>query len=196
MNLDERDTSEVLGHVKGKTLRLPLTVADAVWAGRMCVGEEGENASTEAYRAVLSCLLRRYVVVKESQNTGWDSFTDLLRAFSQPINPRWENDGTPAQIARRRVMRSLEWRRLPAKVRSIVLALMTGRLPLTAPTAINFADGPTSARFMANNPTAQVVPSAAKNVLLSMPASRGYGREVVVVGVRRCPFLVALFGES
>lgn len=166
-----------LGYADGGLLVLAMSDTDALWLGRALVGEEGASASHEAYRAVASCLCRRWIQVQQPRARSggallWPTFTHLIRAYCQPVNPAWEARGTAAQIERRALIRSMRWDELPPAAQRVALGMCSGELSLTAPAAVHFADGPTSAHFMANNPGSAVVSSAAKNVLISTAASR------------------------
>lgn len=151
-----------------------VTEEDALWLGRALVGEEGERASRAAHHAVASTLIRRWAFASRSYPRSFPTLTAMVRAYSQPVNPIWENRGDADAIARRARIRSLAWSQLPETVRGVVVALLTGAESLSARGAVHFADGPTSANFQRNNPSATVVPSAAANVLLAMPGSAAF----------------------
>lgn len=128
----------ILATVNGR----PVTDEDALWLGRAMEGEAGSNA-LEAH-ACASVLLRRWA------QRGGASFTEHIRAFSQPVNPRWAAGGdlalrnpssaTAAQLERRARVTALGWLQLSASARDAVAAVLGGRLLL--PGAIDWG-GPT-----------------------------------------------------
>jgi hypothetical protein len=127
-----------------------LTTTDVVWAARMVVGEGAEDAS-----AILWTMTQRFGGLQ-----AWDTFTELLRAYSQPINPLWYRDGaccapgatgcptrnsagSPAcserAFARRTRITNLAWDEIPAHVRRTVLQWARAELPNPVPQAVHFA---------------------------------------------------------
>ena len=121
------------------------------------MGEGGRSDRTERL-AIASTMIRRWLV-RSVASAG-----RAFELFSSPINPRWlpGNDRfeehsadlaagripntasnrqvvSPSAVARRRRFRSLRWADIPAAVRGDVVGLLTGRLPLTAGKANNFA---------------------------------------------------------
>lgn len=165
----------------GSVVSLPLSGLDALWLARSIVGESQRDAL-----AVGSTLLRRWCFVNDQRkNAGssllWPTFTDLVRAYSQPVNPAWADRGTEQQIARRARITGLSWAEIPESVRTVVLGLLGGRVPLSKPGAIHFADTRVSRTFMANNPGAKTVGDG-HNTFLSLPASRSYPEPRVVRG--------------
>lgn len=126
-----------------------LTTEDVVWAARMVVGEGDEDTE-----ALLWAMTQRYAL------GAWSTFTELLRAYSQPINPLWYPSGaccqpggagcptgggygTPAcserAFGRRARITHLTWEEIPLRVRRIVLTWAEGKLPNPVPRATHFA---------------------------------------------------------
>lgn len=60
-----------------------LTPNDKLWAARMIAGEGGDPT------AVLWTMASRFALLRNTYGT----FTSLLRAYSQPINPAWSREG-------------------------------------------------------------------------------------------------------
>lgn len=65
-----------------------LTGEDMLWAARMIVGEAGRGADKDDASAMLWAMMNRFM-----QYGNWYDYTELLRKFSQPINPIWYRDG-------------------------------------------------------------------------------------------------------
>jgi hypothetical protein len=69
----------------GKTYA--LTETDVIWLARSIRGECGANPSRESAAAVAWTMMNRFMLVPGFAK--WTSYTDLIRAFSQPVNPAW-----------------------------------------------------------------------------------------------------------
>ena len=195
-----------IGTLHGERCSVVLTMDDALWTARAVHGEASSNAAGRAneHRAIVSVWLRRWAKVNDRRIKGgeaplWPSFTDLVRAHSQPVNPRWSDDprtaevdgdlaranpsrATPAQLARRQRIQSLDWESIPLPVRRIVLALLSGADPLTARPAIDFA-APTlweryGARWSTREERERTLPGAvrAKDAARSSPRGDEYIR--------------------
>jgi hypothetical protein len=120
--------------------RAALDASTALWAGRMLVGEGYKNGSGPA---VLWSTMYRYLGMPHD----WGSYTNLMRSFSQPINPKWLPGGSLFEkyktskkevykiatsdkaVSRRRRIQALEWRDLPIKVQQLVGSFAIGQLP-------------------------------------------------------------------
>jgi hypothetical protein len=119
---------------------VPLTEEDRLWTGRMIVGETGGN-NREAAAAVTWAIAQNLMLIVGTGNARprFSSFTNVLRAYAQPINPRWEDRGTEAQIARRARIRSLSWSALPEATQQAVDDFFAGRLENPVPDMVDFA---------------------------------------------------------
>lgn len=121
-----------------------ITDTDALWLGRMVVGEGGYNASTEKIRALLWAIMNRFMLNPSQRKK--DSLTAVVRAFSQPINPRWDGEGSDdfcapggkyhgtdycsdSRLERREKMTELSWSKIPLKIRAEIEKLRRGELP-------------------------------------------------------------------
>jgi hypothetical protein len=111
----------------------PLTPEDKLWLGRALVGETG-GENRQAAAAVAWSMKNRY-----EQKRRWRTFSSLLRAYCQPINPKWESldsEGcrrspsmcTQAHLTRRAGIRNLTWEGMPQVTRQVVMDLADGRL--------------------------------------------------------------------
>lgn len=70
----------------------------------------------------------------------WDTFTGLMRAFSQPINPKWLGKGTAEEIERRKMYQGWTWGEIPPRAREYAIAFAEGRLGNPVPGAVDFAE--------------------------------------------------------
>jgi hypothetical protein len=136
--------------------RYHMTNTDRLWMGRMVVGEVGEQGWDDpsqldlrrrAAAAVLWSVATRHMTKPAFRD--W-SFTQTMRAFSQPINPIWASPTasgcisspsacTPSRLERRFVITRTPWYALPAGVRAAVDDFFRGALPNPVPGYNNFA---------------------------------------------------------
>lgn len=112
----------------------------ALWAARMLIGEgyKGEKGA-----AVLWATMNRYMYTPHE----WPSYYELIRLFSQPINPRWLPGGdkfekfkkigtrtakiatSDAAVARRKRIQNTSWDEMPPTVKKLVELFAVGKLP-------------------------------------------------------------------
>jgi len=131
--------------------RYALTQDDLLWLGSALVGEAGTDNLT-AWAAVAWATVQYHAIVLGSngQRPVFSSFTSLLRAYCQPINPKWESASTSschqhpercteALIQRRAQIRSLAWERLPEGVRQTISSLGAGALTNPVPGMTDWA---------------------------------------------------------
>lgn len=113
-----------------------LSAEDRLWLGRALVGETG-GRDRRAAAAVAWSMVNRWR--QKQARAGWPTFSALLRAYCQPINPIWESltsSGcvrrpdmcTEAMLTRRASIRTLSWDAIPTLVRQVVDDLEAGRL--------------------------------------------------------------------
>lgn len=106
---------------------------DKIWMGRMILGECGEDAI--GGDAVLWSVASRWVTKPVFQDK---TFTQVIRAFSQPVNPLWAdpNSGrclerpaacSDAAIRRRQAITNTSWAALPSNIRQLVQDFVGGR---------------------------------------------------------------------
>lgn len=118
-----------------------LTPTDLLWAARMIKGEGGNSA------AVLWTMASRLAMMRGR------SFTDLIRGYSQPINPAWSRAGArcgpggsaagtdacaPARLDARDRISSLQPSDMPVQW-DLVQRWAAGGVPNPAPRAVEFA---------------------------------------------------------
>lgn len=128
-----------------------LTPDDLLWAARMIYGEGGNSP------AVLWTMASHLALARGS------SFTNTIRAYSQPINPIWYADGSkcrpggtavgsdgcaPSRLAKRAMIASLQPAGMPAAW-ALVQRWAAGQIPNPVPTATEFADPTVSASCLA-----------------------------------------------
>jgi hypothetical protein len=63
-----------------------FTEEDFLWSCRMIVGET-LKATREETNYIMWAMINRFLL--HIKQDGWPTFTDLIRRFSQPINPEW-----------------------------------------------------------------------------------------------------------
>lgn len=169
-----------IGVLSGPGWSLDLFEDDALWMGRMLVGEEGSRATFEAAHVLVSVLLRRFAAMAgprlaRGQAPQWSTITDLLRAWSQPLQERQE-----ATEHRMRI-RSLAWTELSEPIRRAVLDTMTGRVPLWGRgTGAIDAAAPGFVRF--REPDWRLVDSPAASWVWSTAVGRAAPEPTVVGG--------------
>lgn len=135
-----------------------LTSEDVLWAARATQFEGGTNPAATLWT--------------HGQKFGGYStrptFTDFIRAYSQPINPLWDDPSdekciespsrcTAAAIERRRRARTITWNELHPRIRDLTTRWATARLSNPVPRAVEFADPGVSLHFLSRNPGSKVV---------------------------------------
>lgn len=131
-----------------------LTQDDLLWLGRAIVGEAGDNPSRRSAAAIAWALAQNFALIPSSRGgvPRFSTFTGLVRAYCQPVNPSWSvaGDGkcleipsacTPAHIARRARISSLSWNQLGA-VQGYVQDFAAGRLENPVPGMVDWLAGP------------------------------------------------------
>ena len=135
-----------LGKVSFNGQERTLTEEDKLWAARMVVGETGGD-DPQSNAAVLWSVLTRWLTKPSLQGMSW---AQVMRAFSQPINPQWADASAPGctrqpsactetNLARRRQITSMPWSSIPQSVRDQVEAFARGRVANPIPGLNNFA---------------------------------------------------------
>lgn len=190
-------------------IKLELTDTDALWAARMIVGEEsspyttpaGKTATVPATAWIVSTMLRRWAVVNAKRSPDdqlWPTFTDLLRAYSQPISPKWENRGDEEHIKRRRAVRELTWDEIDPSIRDTVTAILSGKRALEGrfSGANHFAARSLVESKLEAGSLEKIIPSPAKNTIAA-DAVGVNGPEPVITPAKQTPLpflLLALLG--
>jgi hypothetical protein len=144
-----------------------LTPEDRLWAGRMITGE---GAASEA-PAVLWTMTQLFAPagqqVKYGHPNRFPTFTSLIRAYSQPINPIWAADGSKcrpggdaagtancdtSKLARRDSIAAMPLDAMEPAKRVVLDKWFAGWLPNPVPNAIEFAAPNVSRSFLGRNP--------------------------------------------
>lgn len=133
----------------GPDRSLILDDSDMVlWLCRMLVGEGGKKCSMKKASAMLWAVTNRFLLWPGRKH--YIDIVQLIRAFSQPINPRWMKGGdlakryantvfaSAARLARRNAMAKMPLHKIPNHIYGAVLQFAYGDLEL--PTVINTID--------------------------------------------------------
>lgn len=136
-NMSKSPTLEYSGPKRSKP---PLTIDNktALWLMRMCVGEGGARCRPEKAAALLWAIVNRWFLWPGAR--FYPTFVSMLRAFSQPINPRWmaggdlarkyigRNEASAKRLARRARICALRWDQIAWPIRRTVAAMANQEL--------------------------------------------------------------------
>lgn len=125
-----------------KGIKKPLFIDDktALWLARMVVGEGGARCSKFKTRVLLNAIVNRWFLFRGARR--YRSFISFVRAFSQPINPRWmtggdlvkkyfgRNNVSKQRLARRARICAMKWEAIPAQIRVLVNMFRKGWAPM------------------------------------------------------------------
>jgi hypothetical protein len=128
-----------------------LTDDDLLWLGRAIKGEADE--SVRGGTAVAWAMAQNYMTTGPGGGPRFaalPTFTRLLRAYCQPINPAWMDPNgakcrarpqacTIQHLNRRRSISSMSWDSLSASIRDIVTRFAAGTLPNPIPDLTDWA---------------------------------------------------------
>lgn len=110
----------------------------ALWLMRMIVGEGGKHCSRKKAETLLWAIVNRWFLWPGSRH--YFTFVGLMRAFSQPINPRWmtggdlarkcvnRDAGSKARLARRAKICGLKLKQIPRRIRIAVWDFQDGNI--------------------------------------------------------------------
>jgi len=110
---------------------------DVEWLAKSLWGEGGSDITRTEAAAVAWTMMRRFLLWPGDR---WDSFTQLVRSFSQPVNPAWLDPSGPkcrkhpdycqdSHIRRRRKIQGASWGDVPEKARLHAVSFLAGVLP-------------------------------------------------------------------
>lgn len=130
--------------------RYTLTDNDLLWLARATWGEAGTQQRGGAAVIWAMAQYHALVVPRSGQRPAFSTFTDLLRAYCQPINPRWDETTdemcqqrpahcTPRHLERRRQVATASWSQIPQSVRSLVTTFAQGTLENPVPGMTDWA---------------------------------------------------------
>lgn len=142
-----------------------LTPTDILWLARSVEFEGGTNPAgviwTYAQRLALP-----------SVRSSYPTLASLVRAHSQPVNPKWARDGefcrpggsyadkpqcSEDKLARRDRAQSISWDDISTRTRDLVIKFAHAELSNPVPRSVDFADSSVSTGFLARNPAARVI---------------------------------------
>lgn len=159
------------GAIVAGSWRYQLTKTDLLWAARMVEGEtlRREGRRDDA-RAVLWSMTALFSPQGQQAKYGRRRFADfstLIRAYSQPINPRWlatgqfcrpggrwhgEDPCAESRLRARERLQRMPWNELDPELRRVVVAWATGKTRNPVPKAIEFAAHYVATSFMDRHP--------------------------------------------
>lgn len=131
----------------GPNFEYKMTENDLLWSLKMIYGESGNDLADAV--CVLWCMANRFVSLKDSY--AGKTFETLIRAYSQPINPKWYRDGlfgklykgkdsaTEEKFKRRETIRNMKEEDFPENLRELIKLWADGQLPNPVPQAVHFA---------------------------------------------------------
>lgn len=111
----------------------------ALWAMRMCWGEGGKKCSIEKASAMLWALMHRWMLWDKKRR--YPTYLSLMRAFSQPINPRWQTGGDLAYKYRNRDAGSPERLRRRKYICSLGINMIGTKAPQMESAVTHFRNG-------------------------------------------------------
>lgn len=124
-----------------------LTDEDLEWTLKMLYGESGNDLLDCV--CVLWCMTQRMCAIRKHYTKK--GFKDLIRAYSQPINPAWYRDGrltkvyghtaaaAEAKLKRREKILNMKLSEIPVGIHQIVELWSEAKLPSPIPKAVHFA---------------------------------------------------------
>lgn len=158
-----------------------LTADDLLWLGRAVQFEGGD-----APAATLWTYAQRWALLR------WrGSLASLVRAHSQPLNPRWASLNAdkcrqypelcgPAQLARRRAARTIRFSQLQRPVQGLVRKWGRAEIANPVPRAVDFAARPVARSCLEAGRCSRVVLDA-RNVYLTTDKSDGWDADFVTL---------------
>jgi len=172
--------------------RYRLTKTDLLWAARMVEGEtlRREGRADDA-RAVLWSMTALFTPQGQRAKYGRRRFADFstqIRAYSQPINPRWLATGqfcrpggrwhgtaacSEARLRARERLQRTPWNELDPELRRVVIAWATGKTRNPVPKAIEFAAHNVAMSFIGRHPGSVRV-ARIHNTFIATAASLGW----------------------
>lgn len=114
-----------------------LMADDIEWLAKAFWGECQSGDETQC-GAVAWTMIRRWLLWP-GEPSKWMTFAEFMRAFSEPLQPRKLDQGSPEVRARRAKIQTAEWAEIPINARKHANAFAVGRLPDPVPWAVDFA---------------------------------------------------------
>lgn len=193
-----------------------LRADDLLWAARMVEGEtvRGRARQLDDALAVLWTMTALFTPAAQRDKYGrvrFEALSDLLRAYSQPINPRWRRDGefcrpggryhgadacAPARLDARERLQRTPWEALEPELRAVVLRWATGKTRNPVPKAVEFAAPRVAAAHIARNPGAQSVATLQNQFVASARSARWTSLPTVIAGAAEERAATSLLGVA
>ena len=173
-----------LGRIVAGGWSYQITDADALELARAAYWEGGTSPAATLWAYAGRAYLRRF---------RRESLQQLVRAHSQPLNPRWSGDGdfcrpggryhgldecSPARLARRAAAQSSSWSDIPGPIAEKVRLFCAARLPNPCPRVVDFAASSKARSWLAADPRGLLVLDAG-NWYLADGTSRLWPAELV-----------------
>lgn len=167
---NEQDPQEYGQIVASDGWSYQLTPNDILWLARSVDFEGGTNPA-----AVIWTYAQRLAL--PHVHSSYPTLASLVRAHSQPVNPKWARDGefcrpggryagkpecSEAKLARRDRAQSIPWEGIDPYVRDLVMKFSRAQLSNPVPRSVEFAQGDadrgdTKTGYLGRNPAAQVL---------------------------------------
>jgi len=158
-----------------------LTPGDLLWLARAVEAEGGTRPDATIWTFAQDFALHH-----------GDSFTSLIRSYSQPVNPIWSSPTasgcvahpdmcSPAKLAHRADVQSKPWSSIAAGVRSKVVAFAQAALPNPVPRAVEFAADAVAKAYVSRNPGSRIIMSARGNDYIVTQATADWAPDQVTV---------------
>jgi len=179
-----------LGRIVAGGWTYQITAADLVMLAKACHWEGGTRPAATLWTYASRLYARR---------ARSETLADLVRAHSQPLNPRWHRTGEfcrpggayehghecrASSLARRDEAQAQTWEQIPVTARTLAERFVGARVANPAPGAVDFAaeglDGDTTTGFLRKNAGSRVVLRAG-NLYLATAISRRWPRDLVTV---------------
>jgi hypothetical protein len=130
--------------------RYRLTDQDLLWLARAIWGEADTHRENGAGVAWAMAQYYATVLNRRGGRPAFSTFTALLRAYCQPINPKWASRDasgcrrrpdhcTERHLAKRRRVTGASWSEIPSQVRQLVREFAAGQLPNPVPRMTDWA---------------------------------------------------------
>lgn len=158
-----------------------LTPGDLLWLARAVEAEGGTRPDATIWTFAQDFALHH-----------GDSFTSLIRSYSQPVNPIWSSPTasgcvahpdmcSAAKLAHRADVQSKPWSSIAAGVRTKVVAFAQAALPNPVPRAVEFAADAVAKAYVSRNPGSRIIMSARGNDYIVTQATADWAADQVTV---------------
>jgi hypothetical protein len=161
-----------------------ITAEDVLWLARATACEGGSHAAN------LWTFVRRFAVNADMRG----SLADMVRRFSQPVSPAWDDPEdpacqrypercTPEVLARRERCRTARFSELGEPAWTTI-RFVRAEVPNPVPRANNFADLQVGAEFLRHHPSATIVAIIGGMMYIAEEVSRRLPADYVTIEYR------------